>query len=412
VAPRTPRAGARESAPALIVGGGHAGLLVALALERAASPCVVLDRLVPHDVLCAPFDGRALALMYGSKRILEALGVWERIASDATPVWGVRVHDQATDARIVYDAAEVGDHPFAFGIENRRLRARLLEQVLERESIELAAPAALARLERTPETLIAGLDSGEARSARLVIGADGRDSAVRALAGIGVERGAYAQTALTFAIRHERPHAHMVREFLRPAGPLALLPIAPDLCSITWIERRDTARHLLAGSREGLRIALLERIGDVLGDLEIEGEPAGYPLSWHRARRYVGPRVALLGDAAHGLHPIHAQGFNLGVRDVATLAEVLTEAGRAGEDPGSAEVLLRYEARRRGDVNLVLGLTDGLNRLFSNDLTPAKLLRGLALTVLDNLSPLKHEAMRRGMGLAGDLPRLAHGEPL
>lgn len=399
-------------AKVLVAGGGHAGLLFALALDRVGIGSTVIDAQPVDQVLAAPFAGRALALMYGSKRVFEALGLWRSLAAVAEPVWSVRVEDQSSGATMVYDAHEVGDHPFGFGLENRALRRRLLERALDRPAIEIVAPARLVRLERAAERIVATLDDGRAYPAAVVIGADGRGSTVRKLAGLDGEHRRYPQTALTFAVRHSRPHEGRVREYLRPAGPLALLPIGPDLCSVTWIERAGVARYLLEGSESGLVMALRERIGDVLGTLEMIGEPAGHPLSSHQARRLTAPRIALVGDAAHGVHPIHAQGFNLAVRDVAALVEVLIEADRAGQDLGGAEALLRYQRWRSADARLIVGLTDGLNRLFSNDLGPARLVRRLGLSALDRVAPLKRLAMRRGMGLAGDLPKLARGEAL
>ena len=233
---------------------------------------------------------------------------------------------------------------------------------------------------------------------------------MRTRAGLDGSSRQYGQTALTFALRHDLPHDGRVREFLRPAGPLALLPIGEGLSSVTWIEATSLARHLLAGPVDALAAMLEEQIDGVLGAFRITGEPAGHPLSARRARRFVAPRIALVGDAAHGIHPIHAQGFNLAVRDVATLAEVLVEALRAGRDLGDPEVLMRYDRLRRADVRIVAGMTDGLNSLFSNDLAAAKVVRGLGLSALDRMSPLKHLLMRRGMGLSGTLPRLARGE--
>ncbi len=400
------------AARVLIAGGGHAGLLLALALDQARIPATVIDPQPADEVLAAPFDGRALALMQGSKRVFETLGLWPAVEPVAQPVWGVRVRDQTTGAEVTYDAGALGDKSFGYGIENRLLRARLLERAGTRPRIGLLAPARLAGLERRPDAIEAVLENGAHRTAELLVGADGRSSSVRGFAGIGVDRHGYRQTALTFAIRHERPHESRVREFLRPAGPLALLPIGADLCSVTWVEPSDFAETLLDGSRAALARALRERLDDVLGGFEIVGEPAGYPLAAQHARRYVAPRLALVGDAAHGVHPIHAQGFNLGVRGIATLAEVLADAREAGLDLGNPEVLMRYERRHRPDAGLVLSLTDGLNLLFSNDLAPAKLLRRLGLAAVERLPALKQAAMRRGMGLAGPLPKLARGLPL
>jgi 2-octaprenyl-6-methoxyphenol hydroxylase len=403
-----------ENVPAgvLIAGGGHAGLLLALALERAGLPVTLLEAEPLAAVREAPFDGRALALMYGSKRVFDALGLWQALADIAEPVWGVRVEDRGSGAKLAYDALEVGRHPFGYGIENRNLRQRLLGLAESRPAIRILAPARLARIARDRAGVRATLEDGRQLAAALVVGADGRNSSVRALAGLGIERWRYPQTALTFAIRHRRPHEGQVREYLRPAGPLALLPLGPGLSAVTWVEPAAGAERLLAGTGADLLEALVEQTGGELAPLEVRGRPTGYALSAHRARRLVAPRIALVGDAAHAVHPIHAQGFNLGVRDVAALAEVLVDAARAGQDLGGGEALIRYERWRQADVRLVLGLTDGLNRLFSTDLAPARLLRAAGLNALGLLAPLRQLAMRRGMGLAGDLPKLARGEAL
>jgi 2-octaprenyl-6-methoxyphenol hydroxylase len=398
--------------PLLIAGGGHAGLLLALAIDRAGVPVTLIEAQPIPEVLEAPFDGRALALMYGSKRVFDALGLWPALADATEPVWGVRVEDQSSGARVAYEALEVGRHPFGYGIENRVLRARLLAAALARSGIDVVAPARLARIERGARDLIATLADGRRIATGLLIGADGRGSQVRELAGLGVDRWSYPQSALTFALRHERSHGGRVREYLRPPGPIALLPLERNHCAVTWIERHAVAERLLRLDPDRLLAELCERIGDQLTPVGICGRPIGHALSAHRARRFVGPRVALIGDAAHGVHPIHAQGFNLGVRDVAALAEVLVEARRQGLDLGSGEVLIRYDRWRRTDTRLVLGLTDGLNRLFSSDLAPARLIRGMGLSALGWLAPLRHLAMRRGMGLAGDLPKLARGDAL
>ena len=394
----------------VIVGGGHAGLLLALALDRLGLPCAVIDAQPVDATLGAPFGGRALALMYGSKRVCEALGLWPRLAAIAEPVRSVTLEDRSTGTRIAYEAAAIVDHPFGYGIETRALRRVLLELALERPAIALMAPARLAGLERRSDHIAARLDDGRCLKAALIVGADGRTSTVRTRAGLDGSSRQYGQTALTFALRHDLPHDGRVRELLRPAGPLALLPIGEGVSSVTWVEATSRARHLLAGPVDALAAMLDEQIDGVLGAFRITGEPAGHPLSARRARRFVAPRIALVGDAAHGIHPIHAQGFNLAVRDVATLAELLVEALRAGRDPGDPEVLMRYDRLRRADARVVAGMTDGLNGLFSNDLAAAKVVRGLGLSALDRVPPLKHLAMRRGMGLSGALPRLARGE--
>jgi 2-octaprenyl-6-methoxyphenol hydroxylase len=399
-------------APILIVGAGHSGLLLALALDHAGLPVTVIEAQPLETIMTAPFDGRALALMYGSRRVLDAMGVWPAFADIAEPVRGVRLRDGGTGAGMAFDAAALGEEAFAYGITNRALRRRLLELCRSRPDIRLRAPARVAGLRRQADAVIATLDDGSELAAALVVGADGRGSVVRELARIGARRWRYPQSAITFALRLQQPHDGCVHELLRAAGPLALLPIGPELYAITWVESRAVADGLLRLDPESLLLELQDRLEVDLAGADLCGEPTGHPLSGLQAVRYGAPRVALVGDAAHGLHPIHAQGFNLAVRDVAALAEVVVDSLRAGADPGGPEALLRYDRRRRTDAWLTVGLTDGLNRLFSTDLGAARLVRGLGFAAIDRLPPIKQLAMRRGMGLAGDLPRLARGEAL
>ncbi|MDX1542115.1 MAG: FAD-dependent monooxygenase, partial [Geminicoccaceae bacterium] len=318
-----------------------------------------------------------------------------------TPVEGVHVVDVASGASADYDPREVGDHPFAYGVLNHQLRTALAGLVQGEGGIEVVAPDRVIALHPAGATMVAELDSGGRRRARLVVGADGRSSSVRELANIRTERWSYGQTALTFAVRHDRPHGGLVREFLRPSGPLALLPVGPRLTSITWVDRPEVAQWLAAGDTQTLIGRLEDEIGDLLGTIRLEGQVASWPLEGHLAARPVAPRAALVGDAAHGLHPIHAQGFNLGVRDVQTLVRLIAAANAAGRDIGGSDLLLEYARRRRSDARTIVGLTDGLARLFSTDFAAARIVRGLGLTLLDSVAPLRALAMRRGMGLNG-----------
>jgi 2-octaprenyl-6-methoxyphenol hydroxylase len=397
--------------PILIAGGGHSGLLLALAFDHAGLPVTVIEAQPPETITAAAFDGRALALMEGSRRVLDSMGLWPAFAAIAEPVRGVRVRDEGTGATMAFDAAALGEQAFAYGITNRALRRRLLELCRAR-GITLLAPARLAGLRRRPDAVMATLDDGRELRAALVVGADGRGSAVRELARIDARRWRYPQNAITFALRLAQPHDGCVHEFLRPAGPLALLPIGPELYSITWVESSAVAEQLLRLDADGLLLELQDRVEIGLEGASLCGTPSGHPLSGLQAARYGAPRVALVGDAAHGLHPIHAQGFNLAVRDVAALAEVVTGSVRAGADPGGPEALLRYDRLRRTDAWLTVGMTDGLNRLFSTNLAAVRLMRALGFAAIDRLPPLKQLAMRRGMGLVGDLPKLARGERL
>jgi 2-octaprenyl-6-methoxyphenol hydroxylase len=396
----------------VIVGGGHSGLLLALALERYGLEPTVIDADPVEPVLNAPFDGRALALMQGSKQVFDALGLWPDFADLATPIHGVRVEDDGTGGKITYDAQAVDNEAFGYGIETRSLRARLLELVQARTKIRHLGGVRLDALSRRSDGLTLTLADGRQLSTPLAIGADGRRSSLRRLSGIGTDRMDYRQTAMTFAFRHAEPHEHLVREFMGPAGPLALLPIGDGVCSVTWIEEPDLASRLVAAASSDLLNALKVRQKNTLSPIEILGKPSAFPLSAETARTYAAPRIALVGDAAHGLHPIHAQGWNLGVRDVAALAEVLVAAKGQHQDIGRSDTLQRYARWRQGDAQTILGLTDGLNRLFSTDFAPARLARRTGLAVLDNLPPVKTWLMRRGMGIGGDLPKLARGQAL
>ena len=336
--------GVDTSAELVIVGGGHSGLLLALALAKHGLHPTILDTDQVTQVLAAQFDGRALALMQGSKQVFSALDLWPDFAPLVTPIDGVHVTDVGTGGSIAYDAKEVNGEAFGYGVETRLLRKKLMELVLDEPSIHLSASSRLEAIERQADGLRLTLDDGRVLATPLMIGADGRRSTVRRLAGIGIDRIDYHQTALTFAFRHAEPHEHRVREFMGEAGPLALLPIGDNVCSATWIERPGTAKMLMAAPSQTLLEALRERQGNALNPIEILGRPAAFPLSAETAKSYGVPRMALVGDAAHGLHPIHAQGWNLGVRDIAALAEVLVGAATSGQDLGSGETLRAMRA--------------------------------------------------------------------
>jgi 2-octaprenyl-6-methoxyphenol hydroxylase len=383
----------------IIVGGGHAGLLLALGLANRRITSTLIDASDPAEAASAAFDGRALALMYGSRLVIEQLGGWDAIRAFACPVRAVDVLDRSTGARLTYESAEVGEHPFAYGIENRLLRSCLLEAVRRDPQVELLAPARMAGLAVLADRVTVELADGRQRVGALAVGADGRTSQVRQAAQIRTEQRRYDQVALTFAVRHGEPAGERVREFLRPPGPLALLPIGPRLTSITWADQPARVARLADTTHDRLAQALVDEIGDVLGDLEVVGRPSAYPLAAHVARRFAAPRLALVSDAAHGLHPIHAQGFNLGVRDIGMLVELLAEARTLGRGLGDSEALARYARARQADAALTLAMTDGLARLFSNELEPAKLVRTLGLGALRHIAPLRRLAMRRGMGL-------------
>jgi 2-octaprenyl-6-methoxyphenol hydroxylase len=390
-----------EPAPAsvdvLVVGGGHAGLLLGAALAEAGFAVRLVERQPLAAVAAAEPDGRSLALLAGSVAIARRLGVWPALARRTSPIERVEVLDVEGGGRVRYDGGSRGGEPFGVGIEHVDLRRGLLKTFLAYAGEGAYVQGEVAGLRRDGGSTCAELADGSAVAARLVVGADGRGSRVRALARIAVDRWAYDQQALTMVVRHQRPHRGTVREWLRRGGPLATLPLPGHRTGVTWVERAAEARRLAALPRDELLAFFAKLTGGVLGPAEIESGPLSYTLGAQHARSYVAPRLALVGDAAHGVHPIHAQGFNMGVADVGALADSLLAARARGLDLGSGEALLPYARARRADNTQRLWLTDGLARVFTADLPPLRAARSLALAAIERVAPLKRLAVRHGM---------------
>ncbi|HLB07388.1 MAG TPA: UbiH/UbiF/VisC/COQ6 family ubiquinone biosynthesis hydroxylase [Alphaproteobacteria bacterium] len=396
----------------LIVGGGLTGLALGLAVAQAGIPATIVER-TPLALNAKPArDGRVLALALSSKRMLEALGLWPALALEAEPILEIRVVDGESPLFLHYDHREVGDEPLGFMVEISRLRAALIARVLAEPSLRVFAPARLAELERRPSGVAARLADGTRIAARLIAACDGRRSELRREAGIETLEWSYRQTAIVCTIAHERAHGGVAVEKFLPPGPFAVLPMTHHRSSIVWTEDERTAPALLGLDRESFHSELGSRLGDYLGAFALEGSPFSYPLVLCQALRYTDVRLVLVGDAAHTIHPLAGQGFNLGLRGVAALAEVLAEAARLGLDIGTADWLERYAAWRRFDALVLGAVTDGMNRLFSNALPPLKLARDLGLAAVHRMPPLKRVFMRHAMGVMGDLPRLMAGRPL
>ncbi len=386
-----------EGCEVLIVGGGHAGLLLGAALAHAGVAVQLIERQPAEAITAAPGDGRTLALLAGSVAIVRRLGAWPRLEPATAPIERVEVVDVEGGGQVRYDSAVHGKGPFGVGVEQPELRKALLGAFLDQAGPEALLRDEVAGLRRERSCLRLSLASGRQIAAPLVVGADGRGSRVRELARIAVDRWSYDQRALTMVLRHDRADPGMVREWLRRGGPLATLPLPRGRTGITWVERAAEASALAGYGPEELLAALAEATGGVLGRAEIESGPSYYPLGAQHARSYVAPRLALVGDAAHGVHPIHAQGFNMGVADVAALVDALLSARGRGLDLGSGEALLPYARARRGDNTQRLWLTDGLVRLFTADLPPLRAARSLALDTIQRVPPLKRLAVRHGM---------------
>lgn len=395
-----------------IVGGGFVGGAIAVALADAGLEVLVIDRDAPEAQTAPEFDGRSSAIAAAPRRLLDRLGIWQGVAAEACPIEDIRVADGGSPLFLHYGRDEVGAPALGFMVENRHLRMAVGERVRETQGITIMAPAALSSMETDDTGAALTFENRPTVRARLVIGADGRQSFVRQAAGIGLTRRQYGQTGIVCTVAHRHPHHNAAHEHFFPAGPFAILPLTRNRVSIVWTERTAVAEQILALSAGPFLEELSERLGDFLGDLEVVGPRWSYPLALQYAETITGPRMALAGDAAQAMHPIAGQGLNLGLRDAAALAEVVIDAARLGLDIGAAATLARYRRWRRFDSHLMLALTDGLNRLFSNDLPGVRGARDAGLALVHRTGPLKTYFMRHAMGEAGDLPRLLKGEAL
>ncbi|MSP49111.1 MAG: FAD-binding protein [Alphaproteobacteria bacterium] len=396
----------------VVVGGGLVGLSLGHALASAGIEAAVVDREEPQIAANDAYDGRAFAISYGARRILDGLGLWQEMGAHATPILDIRVTDGSSSLFLHYDHREVGDEPLGHIVESRFVRRALLGRIRDRPRLRLVAPESVTGLERGKTGVTAQLSDGRRIQARLAVAADGRGSPIRRAAGIGAIEWGYDQTAIVCTVALARPHDGVAHERFLPAGPFALLPLPGDFSSVVWAERREVAPAMLALDDDGFSEAMTRRFGDALGPLRVVGRRWSYPLGLLVAERLTAERLALIGDAAHSIHPLAGQGLNLAIRDVAALAESVVDAHRLGLDIGGTDVLDRYAGWRHLDTLALLAVTDGLNRLFSNDLGPLRIVRDLGLAAVDRLPALKRLFMRHAMGTVGHLPRLARGEAL
>jgi 2-octaprenyl-6-methoxyphenol hydroxylase len=406
----------------LIAGGGMVGMATAVAMAEAGIDCVLVDPEPAAERVSADYDGRASAIAFGSQQALTSLGIWQGMAAEAQSILDIRVSDgrpgyPASPLFLHYDHRESGlDAPFGAIVENRAIRRALFARLAELPRVSVITPAKVATTKRSAGGIEAELDNGQGIAASLLVAADGARSALRAAAGIAVAEFAYAQKGIVCTVTHERPHGGVAHEHFLPSGPFAMLPMTDHegrhRSSIVWTERRELAPALLALNDDGFSSEIERRFGDSLGELRVLGRRWSYPLRLLHAAKYVGHRLVLVGDAAHAIHPIAGQGLNLGLRDVAALAEVLADAHRLGLDIGTSDVLEAYERWRRFDTLLLIAVTDSLNRLFSTDAAPVRLIRDLGLGAVNRLVPMKRLLMRHAMGAAGVRPRLLRGLPL
>lgn len=406
-----------KDADIVIVGGGLNGPALALALAQGGLRVVVVDARAAAARAEVGFDGRAYALAIASKRLLSVIGVWPALADKVQPILKIKASDGVVGRGpapffLTFDAAELEEGPMGFMAEDRHLYAAFLG-AMQAAGVTLISGETVVAQEVGAQGVAVTLASGRRISARVLVGCDGRTSGVAARAGIGRTGWGYGQTALVTAIAHEFDHQGVAQQYFMPSGPLAILPLpGGHRSSIVWSETDAQAAAIQGLSDADYLEALRPRFGAFLGEISLAGERFTYPLSLTLANSFVAPRVALVGDAAHGVHPIAGQGLNLGLRDVGALAQVLVEATRRGEDIGAVDVLERYQTWRRFDSTaLALGM-DGVNRLFSNDNPLLRLGRDLGLGLVSTVPGLRRRFMRQAAGLSGELPRLLAGRAI
>ena len=411
-------------ADVVIAGAGIAGATLGLALAKAGLTPVLIDPVVFDAQVAPTFDGRASAIAYAAYRQWRALGVAPALDPHAQRIEQILVTDgrtpgagagRALPAYLRFDAAEIADRsegePLGYLLENRHIRSGLAAAV-QAAGIEVLAPARVASCDIGVRGASVTLADGRTLEAPLVVGAEGRGSVVREAAGIGVIGWDYRQTGVVATVKLARPHHGVAYEYFLPSGPFAILPLTEDRASLVWTESVRRGAALKAARPEVFHAHLRRRFGGFVGEAELAGPVFTYPLSLQLAERLTGPRVALLGDAAHAVHPIAGQGLNLGLKAAAALAETIVEAARLGEDIGSEAVLDRYAAWRRFDTATLSAGMDLFVRLFSNDNPLVRLVRDAGMAAVNRVGPARRFFMQEAGGAVGDLPRLLRGEPL
>ncbi len=388
---------------------------LALALRQglgADVPIVVAD---PAFVNRPSGDPRASAIVAACRRLFEALGVWDAVAADAQPILEMVVTDSklgdAVRPTFLTFGGEVDPgEPFAHMVENRRLIDALVTRA-EAVGIQLCA-LAVSSYDSRPDGIKVTLSDGRDIDASLLVAADGARSKLRERAGIATHGWDYDQSGIVVTVGHERDHHGRAEEHFLPAGPFAILPLKGKKSSLVWTESRTEAARIVGLAKEEFKTELETRFGLHLGELKALDSPRAFPLGYFVARSFVGERLALIGDAAHVIHPIAGQGLNMGIKDAAALAEVIVDAARLGIDPGQADVLERYQRWRRFDTVAMGVATNSLNMLFSNHSTLLRTVRDIGLGLVDRIPPLKSAFIRQAAGLSGDVPRLLRGEAL
>jgi 2-octaprenyl-6-methoxyphenol hydroxylase len=398
----------------LVIGGaGFAGLALAIALRQGLGEAFTVTVVDPALKSDTSKDPRASAIAAAARRLFEAIGVWDAVAAEAQPMLDMVVTDSKLDDAVrptflTFGGEVEPGEPFAHMVENRHLIDALVAKAKE-VGVDLRA-GAVSRFAHTANAIEVALYGGETISARLLVGADGAKSKIREQAGIATHGWNYHQSAIVTTVAHERDHNGRAEEHFLPAGPFAILPLTGKRASIVWTEATREAERIVALSDEDFHAELEQRFGLHLGDLQVVGARRAFPLGLFTARSFIAERLALIGDAAHIIHPIAGQGLNMGLRDVAALAEAIADSARLGLDIGADDVLERYQRWRRFDTMTMGVATDGLNRLFSNRSDVLRLARDVGLGLVERIPALKHMFIREAAGFTGNVPKLLKGE--
>ena len=407
---------AQKGQKGIVIGGGaFAGLALALALRQGLGPDVPVIVADPALAMRPSRDPRASAIVAACRRMFDAIGVWDAVAAEAQPILDMVVTDSkvddATRPTFLTFAGEVEPgEPFAHMVENRRLIDELVQRT-EAAGIDLRATP-VTTFDSRPNGVSVTLGDGSVIEAALLVAADGARSKLRERAGIATHGWDYDQSGIVVTVGHERDHEGRAEEHFLPAGPFAILPLKGNRSSLVWTEKRRDAERIVAMPEDEFHAELERRFGLHLGEVKALDKPRAFPLGYFVARSFIGERLALIGDAAHVIHPIAGQGLNMGLKDVAALAESIVDAARLGMDFGQSDVLERYQRWRRFDTMSMGVATNVLNFMFSNDLPFVRSIRDIGLGIVDRLPPLKGAFIKQAAGLSGEVPRLLKGEAI
>jgi len=394
-----------------IIGGGLTGSLMALAAAKNGFSVCIVDVVSAKLQKNPNFDGRSYAMAMSSGRMLKALDLWDDLKTNAEAILDIKVTDGAVGNQpsplfLHFERYDLEEGPMGHMIEDRHLRSLLQSRLMGHENIKYLGGRRVEDQSIQANTSILILDDGSQVRSRLVICADGRNSASAKRAGVIYTGWKYAQSALVCALEHEYSHNGFAYQHFMPTGPLAILPLKGNRCSIVWTEKAKNARTIMAMDENAYLDCLRPRFGDFLGKIKLVGERFFYPLDISIAKNFVAERVALIGDAAHGMHPIAGQGLNAGMRDIAALTQLCQEAKERGEDFGSQAILTRYQEWRRFDATALALTMDAFNKLFSNDIFLLRSIRTIGMGVVNKLPFVKRTFMREAAGVTGNLPNL------